>query len=141
MSKIWHVNIGALLIAILPLPYAFYPVLRVLVCGSALYFLFQMHSNQILKTDGWIILFVGMAILYNPIFPVYLPKTMWVVINLVTAYIFYKNLQLAGHQASNSSVPLQSGMSKTDTDLRTFPQLDATEYGAQSGDQFKVAIF
>jgi hypothetical protein len=99
VNKIWHVNIVALLIAILPLPYAFYPGLRGLVCGSALYLLFQMHSKKIAKTNNWLILFAGMAILYNPLFPVFLPKSAWVVINLATAYIFYRHIQDAGHGA------------------------------------------
>ncbi len=135
MKTLLTINIGALLIAIYPLPYDFYPGLRVLVCGSALYLLFQIYSKQIPKTDGWVILFVGMAILYNPIFPVFLPKIVWGVINLITAYIFYENLQLAGHQGSKSDAPLQSGMTKTDTDLRTFPKQDTTEDGSQSHDE------
>ena len=113
MNKVWHVNIVALLIAVLPLPYVFYPGLRGLVCGSVLYLLFQMHSKKMFKTNNWLILFAGIAILYNPLFPVFLPKSAWVVINIVTAFIFYKHLQETGQGDEKNYVGSNPGSNQT----------------------------
>lgn len=92
MNKIWHINIAALLIAVLPLPYVFYPALRLLVCGSSAYLIYLHRERWGSEISGWVLVFGGMAVLYNPIFPVFLPKAVWVVVNLISAAVFWKNL-------------------------------------------------
>ena len=51
---------------------------------------FYKKNNQ---TNIWIFGFV--AVLYNPIIPVYLyEKAIWIIVNIITIYLFYKNKNL-----------------------------------------------
>ena len=93
MQFIWHVNIAALLLAIPPLPYLFYIALRLLVSGSAVYLIVRHQRRWQNQMNGWKLLFAAIAIVYNPVIPVYLPKIIWIVVNLVTAVLFYIHLQ------------------------------------------------
>ena len=90
MKKIlWLIPIVMLGIAILPLPYSYYMLLRLVVCASAVYF-----AIQFLKSGNQSLLFTFgfFAILYNPIFPIYLySKALWIVINIGTAFIYFFN--------------------------------------------------
>ena len=75
-----------LLIAILPLPYSYYPVLRIVVTGStafAAFYFFNKNDSQ----SG--IMLALMAILWNPIFPIYLDKTLWVPLDIAAAIYMY----------------------------------------------------
>jgi hypothetical protein len=102
MHLVWHINIVAVLLAVLPLPYAYYMALRVLVCASAA-FLFYRHTkrwqNQL---DGWKWLLLGVAILYNPVIPIHLPKEAWVGINIATAILFYRHRQLDSYDENEA---------------------------------------
>ncbi len=45
------------------------------------------------QTNLWIFGFI--AVLYNPIIPVYLyEKAIWIIVNIITIYLFYKNKDL-----------------------------------------------
>mgnify|MGYP001341358132 FL=1 len=88
----WLAPIVVLAIGILPLPIGYYTLSRLVVCASAIYFAhnFYKKNNQ---TNLWIFGFI--AVLYNPIIPVYLyEKIIWVVVNIITIYLFYKNKYL-----------------------------------------------
>jgi magnesium-transporting ATPase (P-type) len=97
MRYIWYINIGALLLAILPLPYLYYMALRWLVVGSAAYFLIRHQRRWKREMNGWNLLFIGVAVLYNPIIPIQLPKLIWIGINVGTAFLFYRHLLLDPH--------------------------------------------
>lgn len=70
-----------LFIAILPLGYSYYVFLRIIVTvtGGLLAYYFYNHQSQ-----KWVF-FAAMAILWNPIIPVYLSKENWVPIDLIAA--------------------------------------------------------
>ena len=97
MRLIWHINIGALLLAIVPLPYLYYMGLRLLVAGSAVFLLLRHRRRWKGKMNGWILIFIGVAVLYNPIIPIHLPKLVWIFLNVVTAANFYRHLQHDPH--------------------------------------------
>tara|TARA_Y100000768_G_C23790578_1_gene592383 strand:+ start:154 stop:756 length:603 start_codon:yes stop_codon:yes gene_type:complete len=85
----WIVPIVLLIIALFPLPIGYYTLLRLVVSACALYFAIQFHKRNN-TTYTWIYGFI--VVLYNPILPIYLyEKFIWVAVNLVTIYIFYKN--------------------------------------------------
>ena len=75
---------GLSLIAILPFPIGFYTLLRIVVCGSAL-FLVSILWERNRAISGWLI---AIAVLFNPIFPIWLTKEIWAVLNAGTAVIF-----------------------------------------------------
>ena len=69
------------LIAIFPLPYSYYEVLRVAVCLGIVFIVLKEWKS--IDTTTKTILAV-IAILFNPFSPIYLSKMVWVVIDLVT---------------------------------------------------------
>ena len=85
----WLAPIIVLVIGILPLPIGYYTLSRLVVCVSALYFAYNFYKKND-TTNIWIFGFI--AILYNPIIPVYLyEKFIWIIVNIITIFVFYKN--------------------------------------------------
>ena len=77
-----YLAIGFLVLAVLPLSYGYYTLLRLIVFGVfgwAAYISFD-RNEEILP---WV--FIVLALIYNPIIKVYLPKETWTVINLLSA--------------------------------------------------------
>jgi hypothetical protein len=66
-------------------PYGYYILLRLFVCATAAYI--SYYSFEI---ENRIIGFISIAIvlLFNPIVPVYLPKEMWILIDVIVAIFF-----------------------------------------------------
>ena len=85
----WIAPIVVLLIALFPLPIGYYTLSRLVVSACALYYAIQFHKRNN-TTYTWIYGFL--VVLYNPIIPIYLyEKFIWIVVNLITVYIFFKN--------------------------------------------------
>ena len=85
----WLTPIITLAIGILPMPIGYYTLSRLVVCAAALYFAHNFYKKKD-NTNLWIFGFI--AVLYNPIIPVYLyEKAIWTVVNLITIFLFYKN--------------------------------------------------
>ena len=84
--SIYYAGIFLSLIAMLPFPVEYYTFHRIAMCIISIYIVIQsVGSNSPL----WL-LFIGSAVLYNPIWPIYLyDKGTWLVINLVTAIAIY----------------------------------------------------
>jgi len=64
------------------LPYGYYALLRLVVCGTGAYiafFSYQKQKKNIMYAAGFI------AVLYNPFIPIHLSRETWVIINFVTA--------------------------------------------------------
>jgi hypothetical protein len=75
-----------LLVAIFPWNYSFYPVLRIVVTISAAYaayYFFERDDSQ----SGIILTLI--AILFNPIAPIYLDKGIWIPIDIGVAIYMY----------------------------------------------------
>ena len=72
-----------LFLAVLPLPYGYYEILRVAVCLGIIFMLISTWA--ILDTATKAILIV-IALLFNPFSPIYLSKMVWVVIDLVVGF-------------------------------------------------------
>lgn len=86
---------GMLLLAVLPLPYGYYILLRWIVCGSGV--IFAIAGWHFLKPLA--VLSSLQAILFNPLVPVYLNKEAWSVVDLAAAiYILIAWALLQGRQ-------------------------------------------
>ena len=73
-------------IALLPISGGFYTLVRIIVTISAVAATIQNSSNGI---NIWSIIYGGMAILFNPLFPVYLhDKGAWVMIDIIAIILF-----------------------------------------------------
>ncbi|OOR83809.1 DUF6804 family protein [Moraxella canis] len=83
-----YIAVVFLVLAVLPLPYGYYTLLRLIAFGVfawAAYIGFERHD----KILPWI--FVVLALVYNPIIKVYFPKEIWTVINLLSAAFLVLN--------------------------------------------------
>ena len=76
-------------IGLLPMPYGYYFLSRLVVFVCAIYFAMQLNSQSD-TTMVWV--FGFFALLYNPIIPIHLgSKGLWVIVNVVTAVVFVAN--------------------------------------------------
>jgi len=87
----WIAPIVVMIIGILPLPYGFFHILKIIVSGCALYFALKFYKNR--KKNAlklWIFGFI--VVLYLPFYPAPIgDKALWIVINIPTIYYFYIN--------------------------------------------------
>ncbi len=75
-----------LLLAILPVwPYGYYTLLRLVVCGTAIYLVW---FSKAINKQAWMWVMGFIVLLFNPLIPIRLGKEMWVFIDLVIAVIF-----------------------------------------------------
>jgi len=66
-------------------PYGYYTLLRLVVCGTGVY-IALLSFDEDKQIIGYISAFI--AILFNPLIPVHLPKDVWVLIDLIVAIFF-----------------------------------------------------
>lgn len=72
----------AVAIGLADLPYGYYTLLRITLCGFCLYLLFGDKPIEV-EWQRWVT--GGFAVLYNPLVPVRIgEKGLWVVLNLLT---------------------------------------------------------
>jgi hypothetical protein len=71
------------LVPVSSLPYAYYQVMRLAVCGAACFGSFTLKQRQ-----GWLWTMVIVAVLFNPLLPVRISRETWQVIDIVTGIIF-----------------------------------------------------
>jgi hypothetical protein len=67
------------------MPYGYYQFLRIIitiVAGSIAYDLFQTNKKLLFRV------FVGIAVLYNPVVVIHLDKLIWSTLNIFTAAFF-----------------------------------------------------
>ena len=87
----WIPALLLILAPIFPFPYGFYTLLRLVVSITSAFIIFYIFKES--KGINEIsIIFSFILILYNPIFPVYLTREIWMPINLVTSGIYLYGL-------------------------------------------------
>ena len=86
MKKVFYVAAALLLLGVLPMPIGYYTLLRIVV-----FLVGAVSVVGIYKAWGmnaWCITFGLMTILFNPIWPIYLPKGAWAFIDAAAAVFF-----------------------------------------------------
>ena len=81
-KQVIYLAVAFLFLAVLPLPYGYYTLLRLIACAVfawAAYVTFE-NKESILP---WI--FIVLALLFNPIIKIYLAKETWAAIDLCSA--------------------------------------------------------
>jgi len=78
-------SIIMLLGAIAEWPYGYYTFLRWITCISSILVAFQAFEKNI---DWAKVVFIIIAILFNPLAPIYLSRNIWIPIDVITAIIF-----------------------------------------------------
>jgi hypothetical protein len=77
---------GLLLLSLADLPIGYYTFLRIIVSIGAIAVLISEYQNGL---NFWILSFGIIAILFNPIIPIYLyDKSIWMPIDILVAIIF-----------------------------------------------------
>ena len=76
-----------LLVAVLPLPYGFYTLLRIVVTASAVFAAYYFFKEGGDSQSGIILALI--ALLFNPLIPIHLDKVIWIPIDIGTAIYMY----------------------------------------------------
>ena len=79
----------ALLIAVIPIwPYFFYQLIKLVVFGAACFSVYIYHKE---KNKKWMLAMLAIAIVFNPINPLYFGHFLWSIADLVVAILFFKS--------------------------------------------------
>lgn len=77
----------AVVVGFASLPYGYYMLLRLLLCGVSLFLLF---GTRLVLADWHRWVLGGLAVLYNPVLPIRIgDKAIWEVLNVATAILFW----------------------------------------------------
>jgi len=79
------ISIVMLFLALLKMPYNYYMLMRLVVCGTAIYVSYKAKN---LNMNNWMWIMGFIALLFNPIRPVYLHKSAWSLIDLAVGILF-----------------------------------------------------
>jgi hypothetical protein len=89
---LWLLSIAVLLIAIGKMPYGFYTLTRVVICGVAVLLAFVSWREERSAAKAWSVAFGFIAVLFNPIVPIYLKRATWFYFDVGIALIFAAHL-------------------------------------------------
>lgn len=90
---LWLLPVAILLVATARLPYGYYTFTRVVICGSAALIAFTGWEDST-TSRMWSVLFALLAVLFNPIFPIYLKRGTWFYLDVGAAVVFAAHLVL-----------------------------------------------
>ena len=78
--------VALVLWALLPTnPYGYYQLLKVLVCAGCSYLGVKTLNASKGKDLVWV--YITMAVIYNPLIPIHLGRSIWTLVNIVTVVI------------------------------------------------------
>ena len=86
MKQVNKIVTGFLLLAVLPLPYVYYQLLRIVVTLIAAVNAYKFYEDNQM---AWVLVFGIIALIWNPIFPIYLDKSVWIILDFIGAGIFF----------------------------------------------------
>ena len=90
-----YIAAGMLFVGAFPLPYGYYLLLRLVTTGSFAWAAYVAYSKQD-KILPWV--FAVLALLFNPIIKIHLPKELWAVVDVgagILLLAFRKEIQEA----------------------------------------------
>lgn len=86
-SALWFIPAVALGLALAPWPYAYYQLLRILVCATA-GLIAVAEYNELQRFAGWALAFTVMAVVFNPLISIHLTRSIWAGLNVIGVAIF-----------------------------------------------------
>lgn len=81
-----------LVVAVIPVwPYFFYQLLKFFIFGAAVFsaYLFSLEKNK-----KWMWTMIIIAIIFNPVNPLYFGSFLWSVVDIIVAFLFLKSLKM-----------------------------------------------
>jgi hypothetical protein len=95
------ISAALLILALADLPYGFYTFLRIVVCGTAAFGAFAAYTTD---RGAWVVVLGLLALLFNPIFPIYLDREAWAFIDIITAAaLVFSAYQIPPHETSGDN--------------------------------------
>ena len=89
MKNIWYVSAGLLFLGAVSMPSGYYELLRWLICAAAG---FAAYTNYSIDKSSWVIGFGIIALIFNPLAPIYLhDKFIWMIIDISAGLMFVIN--------------------------------------------------
>lgn len=79
-----YVGAGLSVLALANMPYGFYTFLRLALTIVAVVLAVQSHR---LQQQGWMWVMIAIAVVWNPLVPVFLDRSVWSVLNIVAAIL------------------------------------------------------
>lgn len=89
---LWYVPAIMLLLALFPWIYGYYVAVRLVVCVSSA--IIAWLSYQKSGLCSWTFVFIFIALIFNPLLPVYLVRSIWIPIDIVVAILFFKHQKI-----------------------------------------------
>jgi hypothetical protein len=91
---IWLIPVVLLLVATARLPYGYYTFTRIAVCAVAAWLaIVEWNTSRSIRI--WLVVFALIAILFNPLIPIYLKRGTWFYLDILTAVAFLAHLGMA----------------------------------------------
>ena len=84
-----------LLVALAPLPYGYYVLLRIVVCAASAFIAYREYSKSGV-ISSWFLMMVGIALIFNPIIPIHLSREIWAPIDIFAALAFFFHWRVRG---------------------------------------------
>ena len=81
---LWLIPSAMLFLALFPLPYGYYILLRLVICVVSGYICFDEYNIR-QSVSMWVIVFGFFSLLYNPLVPFHLGRLIWAPVNVITA--------------------------------------------------------
>jgi hypothetical protein len=104
MMKFLYVAIVGLSVALLPLPYTGYQLIKLMVTVLCSYAAFKLYEKRELNLPFWGIIFI--AILFNPVTPFYMSRSAWMIWDVISAIFLYWSILQSGRLENNRSEDL-----------------------------------
>ena len=89
LKENWFIVIaGIMLLLAIPAiwPYGYYQILRWVVAVVSAYNAYLAHES---KQNEWMFIMGAIAVLFNPIAPIFLQKQTWMILDLATAILMF----------------------------------------------------
>lgn len=82
---------GVMLILAIPTiwPYGYFQLLRWVVAIVAVYNAYLAYES---KNNTWVVIMGAIAVLFNPIAPIFLQKETWVILDLVASLLMFVSI-------------------------------------------------
>lgn len=82
---------GMLILGAAPMPYGYYSLLRLVACAGFVWAAMVAYEKR-RQVVPWV--FAVLALLFNPLFKVHLPKDTWAVIDFASGLLLLVNFRL-----------------------------------------------
>ena len=90
---LWIAAAIVLVVAVFPLPYGYYTFTRIATCLACGIFAWTCFADRP-SSPIWGIVLIGIAILFNPLIPIYMKRQTWLWLDLASAAVILAHMVL-----------------------------------------------